>query len=38
LGRQRLHGRNPARSASAQLAWNITFSRRGRRAAHEGRQ
>src|SRR5256885_10485332 len=36
FGRQRLHGRNPALSASSQLAWKRTFSRRASRAAHEG--
>jgi len=38
LGRQRRHARNPARSAASQVAWKRTFSRRGRRAAHDGRQ
>src|SRR5690606_40415365 len=38
FGRQRLHGRKPAFSASAQVAWNRTFSRRGRRAPQDGRQ
>ena len=38
FGRQRLHGRKPARSASAQVAWKPTFSRRGSRAAQDGRQ
>ena len=37
-GRHRLHGRNPACSASAQVGWKRTFSRSGRRAGHEGRQ
>ena len=37
-GVQRLQGRKPARSASAQVAWNRTFSGRGRRAAQDGRQ
>ena len=38
FGRQRLHGLNPARSASAAVAWNSTFSHLGLRAAQEGRQ
>src|SRR6516164_3838398 len=38
FGRQRLHGRKPARSASAGLGWKRTFSRRGRRAPQDGRQ
>jgi hypothetical protein len=38
FGRQRLQGRKPARSASAQVAWKDTFSRRGSRAAQVGRQ
>ena len=33
-----LHGRKPAFSAAAGLAWNATFSCRGSRAPHEGRQ
>ena len=38
LGRQRLQGRKPAASASAQVAWKLTFSRRAGRAAQLGRQ
>jgi hypothetical protein len=38
VGRQRLHGRKPAFSAAAALAWNATFSCRGSRAPHDGRQ
>ncbi len=38
FGRQRLQGRNPARSASVHVKWKATFSRRARREAHEGRQ
>ena len=37
-GLQRWQGRNPARSASSQLAWNSTFSGRGVRDAQLGRQ
>jgi hypothetical protein len=37
-GRQRLHGRYPASIASPALAKNSTFSGRGLRALHEGRQ
>jgi hypothetical protein len=37
-GRQRLHGRKPARAASAPMAWKLTFSRRGNRPPHDGRQ
>jgi len=37
-GLQRLQGRNPAISASFRLAWKRTFSGRGSRAAHDGRQ
>ncbi len=37
-GWQRLHGLKPARSASAAVAWNATFSGRARREGHEGRQ
>jgi hypothetical protein len=33
FGRQRLHGRKPAHSASSQVRWNATFSRRASRAA-----
>nr|WP_276602649.1 hypothetical protein [Nannocystis pusilla] len=35
---QRLHARNPAASASATVAWKATFSGRGVREAHDGRQ
>src|ERR1700757_4214321 len=38
LGRQRRQARNPACSAASGRAKNWTFSRRGRRAAHDGRQ
>src|SRR5580700_5830811 len=38
LGRQRRQARYPARSASSGRAKKCTFSRRGRRAAHDGRQ
>ena len=38
VGRQRLHGRKPARSASGAVSWNCTFFGLARRAAHEGRQ
>ncbi len=37
-GRHRRQGRKPACSASTVVAWKATFSRRGRRAAHDGRQ
>ena len=38
LGLHRLHGRKPARSASAAVRWNATFSGLGVRAAQDGRQ
>lgn len=37
-GRHRLHGRNPARSASLGVAWNAMFLRSAGRAAQLGRQ
>ncbi len=37
-GRQRLHGRKPAASASAPVAWKLTFSGRAARAPQLGRQ
>jgi hypothetical protein len=37
-GLHRLQGRNPARSASARVEWNRTFSGRATRAEHDGRQ
>ena len=37
-GRHRLHGRNPALSASVRVGKNDTFSRLGGRDAHEGLQ
>jgi hypothetical protein len=37
-GVQRLHGRKPAAAASAQVAWNRTFSGRAGREAQDGRQ
>ena len=37
-GRQRLHGRKPATSASRAVAKNATFSGLGLRAGHDGRQ
>ena len=38
MGRQRRHSRYPALSASCGPRKKLTFSRRGRRAGHEGRQ
>src|SRR5579863_546452 len=38
FGLHRRQARYPARSASSGLAKKRTFSRRGRRAAHDGRQ
>src|SRR5215469_610899 len=38
FGRQRMHSRKPADSASCGRGKNVTFSRRGRRDGHDGRQ
>jgi hypothetical protein len=37
-GLQRLHGLNPAFSASSVVLWNRTFSGRASRAPQDGRQ
>jgi hypothetical protein len=37
-GRQRRHGRNPARAAAAALAWNVQLASFGVGAGHTGRQ
>jgi hypothetical protein len=38
FGRHRLHGRNPAISASSRVEWKRTFSRRASLDAQDGRQ